>query len=197
VLVSRIAEEIFPFAFYLIRAQRQRWRCDSSDLLKDATFKSYATLSTEQLSERLKEERARAVALDDKTFKLTLSLSVGLTLVGSTAAVLIKMVTSTTIQITLTAIISLALIYVLLAGFVALGALRTLPTYGYGTQFLLQEHADSAVAADALARQELMNSIRLLRNETSYQALRNGLILLFLGLMIFIMGLSHQTLCSV
>ena len=68
----------------------------------------------------------------------------------------------------------------------ALGALRTFPTYGYGTQFLLQQRENTeTVLADALARQETMNNIRHLRNETAYAALRNGLLFLFAGIIVF------------
>lgn len=85
--------------------------------------------------------------------------------------------------------------YVLSAGFVALGALRTLPSYGYGTRFLLQQEDNApSTVADALARQELMNNIRHLRNETAYQALRNGLILLFVAILLFAATLAYQTL---
>ena len=84
--------------------------------------------------------------MDEKTFKLTLSLSVGLTVLGSTAAFLTKVISSATIQTLLTIVIGIGLSYVLVAGFVALGALRTLQTYGYGTQFLATL-ASSASAA--------------------------------------------------
>ncbi|HEV2899548.1 MAG TPA: hypothetical protein VGX71_17285 [Pseudaminobacter sp.] len=87
----------------------------------------------------------------------------------------------------------MALFYVLSSGFVALGAVRTLPSFGYGTQFLLQLQAGAPNAiADALARQELMNNIRHLRNETAYQALRNGLILLFAALLLFATMLAYE-----
>jgi len=130
--------------------------------------------------------------MDEKTFKLTLSLSVGLTVLGSTAIPLVKAVPSEAVQTTLTAIIGLGLFYVLAAGFVALGALRTFPSYGRGTQFLLQQKGNvQNVLADALARQETMNIIRHLRNETAYQALRNGLSLLFVGTLIFAAMLAY------
>jgi hypothetical protein len=196
--ISQLAEELFPFLHYLARVARQRRHCESSNILKESEFAEYVRLSREQLSERLKEERARATALDDKTFKLTLSISVGLTVLGSTAAFLIKEVTSPTIQTTLTIAIGVTLFYVLAAGFIALGALRTLPSYGYGTLFLLEQHASGPEGiADALARQELMNNIRHLRNETAYQSLRNGLVLLFAGLVLFAMTLAYQSFCPV
>ena len=192
--LSRLLEELFPFAHYVVRARRQRQRSESPDILKKS--ERYSSLSEAQLDERLKEEHARASALDEKTFKLTLSLSVGLTVLGSTAAFLVRAVTSPAIQAALTVVIGLALFFVLSAGFVALGALRTLPRHGYGTEFLLQRQANAPNrVADALARQELTNNIRHLRNETAFQALRNGLILLFVGLLLFATTLAYQSLC--
>jgi len=133
--------------------------------------------------------------MDDRTFKLTLSLSIGLTILGSTAAFLVKAVQSTIIQSTLTIVIGVGLFYVLAAGFIALGALRTFPTFGFGTQFILRQGNTPNALADALARQEVMNIIRHLRNETAYQSLRNGLFLLFAGILIFAATLAYQFLC--
>lgn len=192
-MLARLVEEIFPFLPYLTRARQLQQRRECRDILKQRAFVDYVSLSVEQLNERLKEERARASALDDKTFKLTLSLSVGLTVLGITATFLIKLVASPSFQVLLTVIIGVVLFYVLSAGFVALGALRTLPSYGYGTEFLLQQRVGTLnVIAEALARQELMNTIRHLRNETAYQALRNGLILLFGSLLLFAATLAYQ-----
>lgn len=194
--ISRTFEEIFPFVHYVKRKNRLRQRGESSGILSCQAFTGYNTLLVEQLKDRLKEERERAQGTDEKTFKLTLSLSVGLTVLGSTAASLITVVSCVTVQIILTIIIGFGLFFVLAAGFVALGALRTAPSYGYGTQFLLklkeQENTQTVLAA-ALARQETMNTIRHLRNETAYQALRNGLLLLFAGILIFLVTLAYQS----
>ncbi len=169
--LSRTTEELLPFIYYLARARRHRLRCEKADILKDPAFANYGSLSSDQLNGRLKEERARASATDDKTFRLTLSLSVGLTVLGSSAALVIGAATLPSVKIALAIIIGLALFYVMSAGFVAIGALRTLPSYGYGTQFLLQQQKGSTdVLAEALARQEIMNTIRHLRNETAFMA---------------------------
>lgn len=184
--ISRIAEELFPFGHYLVHSRRKKRLCDSKDILCEPEFANYETLFTWQLKHRLKDEHQRASAMDEKTFKLTLSLSIGLMVLGSMAAFLTKAVSSATIQTISTILICSGLLYVLFAGFVALGALRTLPSYGYGTQFLLRQKDDQKVLADALARQETMNIIRHLRNETAYQSLRNGIwLLLFVGILIF------------
>ena len=183
--ISRIAEELFPFVHYFVHSRRKKRLCDSKDILCEPEFTDYETLFTCQLKHRLKDEHQRASAMDEKTFKLTLSLSVGLTVLGFMAAFLTKAVSSTTIQTIVTILIGFGVLYVFLAGSVALGALRTRPLYGYGTQFLLEQKNEQNVLANALARQETMNIIRHLCNETAYQALRNGFWLLFVGILIF------------
>lgn len=192
--LSRFAEEMFPFCHYFLRAHKKIKLSNSEDILLDKNFAGYGNLVHDQLVDRLKEERTRASQLDDKTFKLTLSLSFGLTVLGSTTAFLTKAVASHMAQIALAFLVGGTLFYVLMAGFVALGALKTLPSFGYGTAFLIQLQTCTAdKIADALARQETMNLVRHLRNETAYMALRNGLILLFIGLSIFAATIAFET----
>ena len=180
--IARVYEEIFPFGIYIKNAMHLRKRCKCRDILREEMFVEFETLASDLLSLRLEEERQRASALDEKTFKLTLSLSVGLTVLGSTAAFFAKGVWADIVV----AVIGIGVFFVLGAGFVALGALRTLPSYGYGTQFLLRKSEnEQIILADALARQETMNQMRHLRNETSFQALRNGLLLIFAGIALF------------
>jgi hypothetical protein len=195
--ISRIAEEIFPFGHYWMRSRRVRKRAESEAILDEAAFAGYAALSVEQLDTRLAEERARASALDEKTFKLTLALTAGLTVTGSVAALLVRSLEAAAAQLAVGGLIGLALFYVLSAGFVAIGALRTLPSHGYGTRFLLQRQGEPGPRlSEALARQETMNTVRHLRNETAYQALRNGLVVLFAALLLFAGIAVEQAVCA-
>ena len=191
--ISQVIEELLPFWPYLKHSIRLRRRCDCEDILRKRAFSDYETLSRDVLNQRLKEERQRASAIDEKTFRLTLSLSVGLTVLGLMVAFLTEIVTFAALQTMLTVMIGVGLIYVLAAGLVAISALRTFPSYGYGSQFHLQQQDNTQrVLADALARQETMNNIRHLRNETAYQALRNGLLLLFAGIIVLTGTLVYQ-----
>ena len=187
-LISRITEELFPFPHYFLRSRRKKkLLCDCKDILDENSFSSYKTLSVQQLKNRLKDEHQRASFMDEKTFKLTLALTVGLTVLGITSIYLNTDIPYAVVQKVFAVPISLGLFYVLAAGFLALGALRTRPMYGYGTKFVLklqQQTNEQATLADALARQETMNLIRHLQNETVYQSLRNGLLLLFLAIFI-------------
>lgn len=194
VWISRIFEEVIPFIPYLVRSRRKRRQAECKNILNKKNFAEYRELSEQQILCRLTEERLRASAMDEKTFKLSLSLSVGLTFLGLAATLLIKAIGYVTVQIILTSFIGLGVLYVLIAGSVAVGALRTLPSYGYGTGFLLQHQRQpqECLLAEALARQETMNIIRHLRNETAYQALRNGLLLLVVGILVFLISFAYQ-----
>jgi hypothetical protein len=50
--------------------------------------------------------------------------------------------------------------------------------------------------ADALARQEIVNSVRTLRNEASYQMLRNGFGVLLVTLIVFAALLAFGAACK-
>ena len=193
--LSRAFEELLPFAYYVARKNRLRQRSESERILDSKPFAEYSVLSTETLKNRLDEERQRAHSMDEKTFKLTLSFSVGLTVLGLTTTSIARTVPYPAIQVTLIALMGLGLTFVLIAGFVALGALRTFSSYGYGTAFLVElgktEHKQVLLASE-LARQETMNNIRHLRNETAYQTLRNGLLFLFLGVLLSLAALWYQ-----
>jgi hypothetical protein len=185
--LSLLAEELFPFLAYVRNSRKLERLADAADLLQQRkNYESYSRLSSDQLSKRLEEERQRAVALDDKTFKLTLSLTLGLTLVGTTYAVLLSVAAPTWITKTLAWLVWLAIFYVLAGGRIALGSLRTARSYGYGTDsLLLRDPERQAHLADALPRQELMNQVRHIRNEASFQSLRNGFFVLFVALALF------------
>ena len=190
--IYRIWEEVFPFDSYRRNVKRLKSRLDRKDILRKDGYTEFEILSVDQLEQRLDEERQRAVALDEKTFKLTLSFTLGLTILGLTAVFLAEGVSSNAVE----TVIGIGILFVLGAGWVALTALRTAPSYGYGTHFLLhlRKHENKqTVLADALARQETMNQIRHLRNETSFQALRNGLVLIFAGIILFFVAAVYES----
>lgn len=186
----RLFEEIFPFLQYSFNKSRLQEQCDLENILSEKKFMKYAELPENLLRERLNEEHERASRIDEKTFKLTLSLSVGLSILGSFVAFFAKSVWANETII----ILGIGIFYLLVAGFIALGALKTLPFYGYGTNFALQIQTNTkTVLADALARQETMNLIRHLRNEAAYQTLRNGLSMIFIGIILLFAILIIET----
>ena len=196
--ISWLAEELVPFVYYAVRSRRLLRKCVCKNILKHSEFAGFTTLSVCQLKDRVEEEHRRASAMDEKTFKLTLSLSVALTVLGSMGALVTRVLSSAAVEVVLTILFGVGLFYVLAAGLTAVGALRTRKSYGYGTQFLLKQQEEDAqtALADALARQETMNLVGHLRNESAYQALRNGLVLLFVGILLFSMTLTVHSMRS-
>lgn len=190
-------EELFPYPFYWVRKREQLKRIGSQSLgAANGPKADYHKLSEKELTDRISEERERAKAMDDKTFKMTLSLTLGMTVLGSTASLLVRNVPFVSIQVAIAILAALSIFYSLSAGLIALGALKTLPSYGYGTEFLLEAKEDKAVIVESLASQEGMNLIRHLRNECTYQSLRNGFLCLFLALGLFAGALAFNTFRS-
>ena len=188
--IPRFIEEIVPFALYYLRSRRQRRRSESEEILREREFTNYVALSEDKLKERLKEEHQRASVMDEKTSKLTLSFSIALTFVGAAMIFLKNYVSAVVMQTDLSVLVNflifLGLFYSIVAGLLALGALRTAPRYGYGTQLLLeQDRPMNEILADSLARQEIVNIVRHLRNEAAFQSLRNGLLLFIVVIVTF------------
>ena len=189
---GRLAEEFFPFAYYLRNASRLKSRYKLPELLQDEAFLGYDRLSAEELDRRLAEEHERAVALDDKTSKGTLFLSVGfsvlglgLTVISSSNWIPSKTESSPVEATWLVLLFGASVIYFLAASWMALGALRTYQKFGFGTKYTLALHGPdpSALRAEHLARQETVNNLRHCRNEAVFQSVRNGFILLFVGIL--------------
>lgn len=190
----QIIEEIFPIVYILYKNKILK------NLKKDQeipeNINSYLELNEKQLTNRLLEEHDRASKIDDKTSKFTLALSLSLTILSAINSIFIKLFY---IKISLfTKFISilclLSSIYMLLASIIAVSAYKTLPKYGYGTDYLLEirKMGKKAIAKN-LVSQEKMNIIRHMKNEASYQCIRNGLLLLlitfFITLIYFIINL--------
>ena len=188
--LSRTCEEIAPWAFFIVLARRQERRCRCKDLLEDKAYQRYTELSEADLERRLAQEHERSDALDDKTVKLTLSiagglsvLGLGLTMLGTTTAALddAKAIAGSANYVT--AVVTVSVLHFLGASWMALGALRAQPRHGFGTQYLLALKGNDRqkTQADQLARQEVRNSIRQMRNEAVFQTVRNGMIVLGVG----------------
>jgi hypothetical protein len=197
--ISWVEEKVFPLFPYWRNVRKLRSLIAANDLFqRKPNYETYVSLSAEQLVKRLEDERVRAVTLDEKTFKMTLSLSLALTVVGTAYAVLLPAVLKPWIGLALAVLVWLAILYIFVAGFLALGALKTQQSFMYGTEaakFPAEENKTRY--ADALARQELSNNTRHLRNEASFQCLLNGFFLLFVSLAIFAVSKTYFSSASV
>ncbi len=191
--VSRISEELFPFIFFWLREKKKLK--EATDLnIKDTNttngnYSKYFDLDEEALKDRLSEERERAKTIDEKTIKLTLPPSIGLSILGTTSSFLTKVADYYFSKLLIAFFSAGAVFYTLMGGLLALGALKTLPAYGFGTNFRLNVKGGKKFLVHALAGQETINIIRQLRNEAVYQCLRNGLLCLLLALVVF--GITH------
>ena len=188
----RCLEELLPFVFFVFNKKRILKRISNYDeWKKDA--KKYTDLDEGDLKVRITQEHERGVKIDEKTFKFTLGLSVSLTVLAAASGTFVKFMPDTSFRGIISIICGLAALYMLAAGITALGAIKTLPTFGYGTAYLINLKNDATTClTESLYCQEQMNIVRHLRNESAFQALRNGFFLLFLALIISIISVCKM-----
>ena len=180
-------EELFPFVFYFYRARKKLAEASTSDSEKknDSPYIQYKTLSNEELETRLKEEHERGKNIDEKTIKFSVTISIAVTILGSAGSVILKSLSEPDLVFYASTFIAVSVIYTISGGLLSLSALKTLPTYGFGTLFLLKKKESDDVVVSSLVSQEKVNIVRQLRNESAYQCLRNGLLLLLPALLIY------------
>lgn len=187
-LVNRVLEELFPFAAYCANARRLRRTADQLVGSGNANRETeYQALGLENLRTRLDEEHARAVSIDEKTAKLTLTFSIAIALMSSVGSYFLDGLKGSSAIAVIVGLTQLAAVFALVSGLIAVRALTTLPTYGYGTKFAL-EAADLSVVSRALMAQEKINALRHVRNEAAYQCLRNSLICLVMAIVLLWLG---------
>ena len=182
---SQIIQEVFPFWYYVTIDRDLKRKINSRDRLRGE--EEYSTLDEERLEKCLEDEHQRASSIEEKTFKQFLSLSFIVAILTSALPLLQKNVIDLdgTIQEILNGIIVICLLYVCFAGFSVLRAIRTQTIYGYGASFLLKRQSKGKqILTGALVRQELTNLRIRNNNEVAFMALRNGFILVFIGILI-------------
>ncbi|SDG10659.1 hypothetical protein SAMN05216571_104290 [Onishia taeanensis] len=188
----RAFEEALPL-FAFLRNKRKIMIDVSDEALVAEKSAPYAALDEGCLKDRIEEEHERATKIDEKTSKFTLGLSVSLTVLAAASGAFAKFVPANPYAGLVSIACGFASIYMLLAGVTALGALKTLAVYGYGTQHALrQKNGGVSYLSQALYAQERMNVVRHLRNEAAYQSLRNGFLVLLVALIGSLVGLIIQ-----
>jgi len=188
--IYRVFEELLPFLTFIENKRNIMAKVNNEDAM-ESTVVRYKKLTADNLSSRIAEEHKRAINIDEKTSKFTLGLSVSLTVLAAASSSFVKFLPNSEHITTISVICGGAALYMLAAGIIALGSLKTLPTYGYGTEheIFLKERGVSYLA-EALCAQEFMNNVRQLRNEVAYQSLRNGFFMLFFALSISVLLLG-------
>ncbi len=183
----RVIEELLPFVTYLAKRGRLCREAYALDNAEEA-FADFKELDIDTARCRLKEEHNRARILDEKTGKFALAVSVGLSILGGTAAAFSKLYAQGTLQVLITVFSGASVLYMLFGGLSSLGAFTTLPRFGYGTTFILESRTNKTRYINALAAQEKINLVRQTRNEAAFQCLRNGLLLLSTAIAISIIA---------
>jgi hypothetical protein len=185
--LSRVVEEILPIFHYIYYSRHFRKEATSANTPGAAA--SYEKLPEDQLKTLLKDEHERGAVIDEKTFKLTLSLTFALTIMGTVSSALLGGFDGPLRSIG-RLLVALVVFYALAAGFVALGAMRTQPSYGLGAypDFWDKPGARREFLASSLARNEKIGLARGARNETAHMLLRNSFVCLFALLVVYFAG---------
>jgi len=188
-MATRCLEELLPFIVYFIN-KKHVWARMSGDALpaNSNVAGQYRNLTNDELEKRIVEEHERARSLDEKTSQMTLFLALGLTILGSVVAVLLKDVASP-LAAAMKYGLLISILFFFIGGYIALTSLGTMPRFGYGTAFRVKTKTAAApgeVILDALVRQEAANQVRQLRNEAALQSLRNGCFIFAVVLILYL-----------
>ncbi len=181
-LMCELFEEVCPFIVYFLNSKKLLAKASNKKSIENSSsFFRYKNLDSDTINTRLVEEHERAKLIDEKTIKFILALTISFTLLSGANTYLSKSVENDAISLFATTTSGISLFYMLFAGLIALGALKTLPTYGYGTEYFIQLKDDIDTGVRALLSQEIINCLRHIRNEATFQCLRNGWIFLLIS----------------
>jgi hypothetical protein len=200
-MLSVIVEQVFPFVPYLqahsaIMAELATFRpggrpAEGPTL---ASIRSYCTAKPSDLEQALIAQQARSVALDEKTFKHAGSIATALAVASAATTAIAQSLSSPFWKAVVVSFTLPAIIYVMIGGFIGIAAAaRTLPGYGTGIAFRIEQDAEPKakkpyVIAEALACQERMNNIRVVRNEAAFLCIRNGFFFVGLAVCAVLLG---------
>lgn len=175
----RILQEVMPFVYFWVISRNYTLKrleeCASYEKLCE-----YSALSDDILQERLRAEHERAVKMDEKTSKFILGLSISLSVISALSSNIVKIIPVGSLGDYIYPVFIISSIYMLSGGLVSLGALKTLPKFGYGTEYEISGAENKLLKA--LICQEKVNLFRHARNELSFMSLRNGFLLIFFAL---------------
>lgn len=177
--INRIFEELFPFLYFCCINNKLSHKLNEAD---SKVIIEYSKLTNDKIEKRLKDEHERAQVIDEKTSKFTLGLSISLTIISTMASGIVNFLPKSDLNGLIAFIFGLSSLYMITGGLLALGALKTLPKFGYGTDFEINKNSDILISS--LISQEKVNILRHIRNELSFMSLRNGFLLMFISLLL-------------
>jgi hypothetical protein len=201
-LFYRILHEMFPFVRYL--------RAHSAIMKELASFapgrhplegptlsavRAYCGAKPLDLEEALIAQQTRATALDEKTFRHAASVATALTVASAATTAVAQLLSSPFWKMVVTVPTFLAIVYVMAGGMLGIAAARTLPGYGTGIRFRIEQDTEAPdrkpyVLAEALACQERMNNIRVARNEAAFMSIRNGFFCIVVAVCALLIGVQ-------
>lgn len=186
----RVLEEVLPFATFFPRHRRVLNAASAAE--DPVASDAYAKEELEELEKSLEDDRTRANGLDEKSFKLSLSLSVALTILGTLSPLLFDRFTSQGLLDVGATLMAASVFYALMGGFIGLGAMKALASYGLRPLGLPKTAvtARRGLLAASLARNQKVSIARQLRNAAAYQNLRNSLVCLAAVLGVYAYGLA-------
>jgi hypothetical protein len=160
--------------------------------------RDYCSAKPSDLEEALLAQQARAITLDEKTFRHAGSIATALTVASAATTAVAQLLLSPFWKMVVTVSTFPAIFYVMAGGLLGIAAARTLPGYGTGIRFKIEQAAEALarkpyVLAEALACQERMNNIRVARNEAAFMSIRNGLLLIGVAICAVLLGALFAT----
>ena len=159
---------------------------DDEEILDREEYSQFTEIVLEDLQMQLNRENERASAINEKTYKMGLSLSIALAITGYALTALPDQISYSVAKTCISVPIIFSVFYFMAAGVTALGSIKTERIYGFTAQILLLgEDEQQQCFAKCLAQSEVMNNIRHLRNEAVYQCLHRGYYLLVVAIALF------------
>jgi hypothetical protein len=201
-LFSRVFHEFFPFVTYLGQCSKimrelavpMSGRQPPEGPTLDA-IRAYCGAEPSDLEQALAAEHTRAIALDEKTFKHTASIATALAVASAATTAVAQLLSGPTWKLVVIAFTFPAVAYVMAGGLLGFATARTLPTFGIGMRFKIEQNNEKPamkpyVLAEALACQERINLIRVARNEAAFMAIRNGFICIVIAICAVLLGVQ-------
>jgi hypothetical protein len=158
-------------------------------------IRAYCSAEPSDLEQALAAEHARAVTLDEKTFKHAASVATALAVASAATTAVAQLLSGPIWKLVVIAFTFPAIAYVMAGGLLGFATARTFPTFGIGMRFKIEQNNEKPAMkpytlAEALACQERINLIRVARNEAAFMSIRNGFICIVFAICAVLLGVQ-------
>lgn len=152
-----------------------------NDWRNQNAFQDIFNLNEEDLKKYIENEWGRAKELDDKLSKLTVTLSIALTIGGALAKTAVDSISWEPGRIVLVLFLTASMLFLLAGALVGFNGLVPKPRYGYGPRFLNQLSAGDAERRSAMEYAacgfETTNAVRANETMVAVSLIRNGVLI--------------------